>query len=66
MSTFVILRVAIMQGIANSMQTDTVITHPDVVFYDFYEAYDDPNTTDVNLYLSKFYDWKKSILRRLS
>ncbi|KAI1815815.1 carbohydrate-binding module family 1 protein [Poronia punctata] len=35
------------------VNTDTVITHPDVVFYDFYEAYDDPNTTDVNLYLNK-------------
>ncbi|KAH9908303.1 fungal cellulose binding domain-containing protein [Xylariomycetidae sp. FL2044] len=31
--------------------TDTVISHPDVVFYDFYEAYDDPNITDVNMYL---------------
>jgi cellobiose dehydrogenase (acceptor) len=35
------------------VNTDTVITHPDVVFYDFYEAYDNPNTTDVNLYLNK-------------
>ncbi|KAI3337680.1 fungal cellulose binding domain-containing protein [Ustulina deusta] len=35
------------------VNTDTVITHPDVVFYDFYEAYDDPNTTDVNLYLNQ-------------
>ncbi|KAI0445879.1 fungal cellulose binding domain-containing protein [Xylaria telfairii] len=35
------------------VNTDTVITHPDVVFYDFYEAYDDPNITDVNLYLNK-------------
>ncbi|KAI5919802.1 cellobiose dehydrogenase [Camillea tinctor] len=33
--------------------TDTVITHPDVVFYDFYEAYDAPNTTDADLYLDK-------------
>ncbi|CAJ2514064.1 Uu.00g021830.m01.CDS01 [Anthostomella pinea] len=31
--------------------TDTVIEHPDVVFYDFYEAYTDPNVTDENLYL---------------
>ncbi|KAJ2998041.1 hypothetical protein NUW58_g451 [Xylaria curta] len=35
------------------VNTDTVITHPDVVFYDFYEAYDNPNTTDVNLYLNQ-------------
>ncbi|KAI1336375.1 fungal cellulose binding domain-containing protein [Xylariaceae sp. FL0016] len=33
------------------VNTDTVVTHPDVVFYDFYEAYDDPNVTDANLYL---------------
>jgi cellobiose dehydrogenase (acceptor) len=33
--------------------TDTVVTHPDVVFYDFYEAFDTPNTTDKNLYLGK-------------
>ncbi|TGJ83688.1 hypothetical protein E0Z10_g5078 [Xylaria hypoxylon] len=33
------------------VNTDTVITHPSVVFYDFYEAYDTPNTTDTSLYL---------------
>lgn len=48
------------------MQTDTVIAHPDVVFYDFYEAYDDPNTTDVNLYLSNFHQYQMSKLDRLS
>ncbi|RGP81314.1 cellobiose dehydrogenase [Fusarium longipes] len=31
--------------------TDTVIKHPDVVFYDFYEAYDDPIPSDKNKYL---------------
>ncbi|KAI2618080.1 carbohydrate-binding module family 1 protein [Hypomontagnella submonticulosa] len=31
--------------------TDTVITHPDVVFYDFYEAWDNPNDTDKTMYL---------------
>ncbi|KAI1180765.1 fungal cellulose binding domain-containing protein [Nemania sp. FL0916] len=35
------------------VNTDTVITHPSVVFYDFYAAYDDPNTTDTSMYLSK-------------
>ncbi|KAI1197995.1 fungal cellulose binding domain-containing protein [Nemania serpens] len=35
------------------VNTDTVVTHPNVVFYDFYEAYDTPNTTDVSLYLNK-------------
>ena len=34
-------------------QTDTVIAHPDVVFYDFYEAYDDPIEEDRDAYLSK-------------
>jgi cellobiose dehydrogenase (acceptor) len=33
------------------LNTDTVITHPDVVFYDFYAAWDAPNATDENLYL---------------
>ncbi|KAI1775447.1 carbohydrate-binding module family 1 protein [Hypoxylon cercidicola] len=31
--------------------TDTVVTHPDVVFYDFYEAWDAPITTDRDQYL---------------
>ncbi|KAI2620597.1 carbohydrate-binding module family 1 protein [Hypoxylon sp. NC1633] len=31
--------------------TDTVVMHPNVVFYDFYEAWDNPNTTDKDLYL---------------
>lgn len=31
--------------------TDTVIAHPDVVFYDFYEAYDDPIPADRDAYL---------------
>ncbi|KAL2206933.1 hypothetical protein CC79DRAFT_1343148 [Sarocladium strictum] len=33
--------------------TDTVITHPDVVFYDFYEAYNDPPPADEEKYLDK-------------
>ncbi|KAI1843902.1 hypothetical protein JX265_003798 [Neoarthrinium moseri] len=33
--------------------TDTVISHPDVVFYDFYEAWDDPNPNDESAYLKK-------------
>ena len=31
--------------------TDVVITHPDVEFYDFYAAYDDPIKADMNKYL---------------
>ncbi|QKX62083.1 uncharacterized protein TRUGW13939_09239, partial [Talaromyces rugulosus] len=34
------------------VNTDTVITHPDVVFYDFYAAYTDPNETDAANYLN--------------
>jgi cellobiose dehydrogenase (acceptor) len=33
--------------------TDIVISHPDVVHYDFYEAWDDPIESDKNAYLSK-------------
>lgn len=33
--------------------TDTVVTHPDVVFYDFYKAYTDPIEADEEAYLSK-------------
>jgi len=38
---------------ANMIQTDTVITHPSVRFYDFYQAWTNPNTTDSSNYLSK-------------
>ncbi|KAK1756220.1 putative cellobiose dehydrogenase precursor [Echria macrotheca] len=34
------------------VNTDTVITHPGVRFYDFYQAWTDPNTTDSSNYLS--------------
>lgn len=33
--------------------TDVVVSHPDVVFYDFYEAYDDPIEADKDAYLNK-------------
>lgn len=39
-------------NLIDHVNTDTVITHPDVLFYDFYEAYDDPIDNDVNTYLS--------------
>ena len=35
------------------MQTDTVIIHPDVEFYDFYEAFDTPIQADADAYLGK-------------
>lgn len=33
--------------------TDTVIEHPNVTFYDFYEAFDTPIATDKDMYLNK-------------
>ncbi|KAJ9149671.1 Cellobiose dehydrogenase [Coniochaeta hoffmannii] len=42
-------------NLMDHLNTDTVIEHPDVVFYDFYEAWTDPNTTDKNLYLNNRY-----------
>ncbi|OLN93072.1 Cellobiose dehydrogenase 6 [Colletotrichum chlorophyti] len=33
--------------------TDTVATHPQVQFYDFYEAYNAPNATEKDAYLQK-------------
>ena len=35
------------------LNTDTVITHPDVSFYDFYAAWTDPIAADKTSYLSK-------------
>ena len=30
------------------------MTHPDIVFYDFYEAWDEPNPDDKNKYLGQY------------
>lgn len=35
-------------------QTDIQIAHPDIVFYDFYGAWDNPIKSDTEAYLSKF------------
>ncbi|KUI56946.1 Cellobiose dehydrogenase, partial [Cytospora mali] len=35
------------------VNTDTVVEHPNVTFYDFYAAYDTPNATDESNYLTK-------------
>lgn len=43
----------VMFNISNFLQTDTVISHPSVVFYDFYAAYNSPIATDQSSYLSK-------------
>ena len=39
--------------LTSERQTDTVITHPAVKFYDFYQAWTSPNATDASKYLSK-------------
>jgi hypothetical protein len=35
-----------------SMQTDIQVSHPDIVFYDFYAAYNSPVAADRDAYLS--------------
>ncbi|RKU45211.1 hypothetical protein DL546_008237 [Coniochaeta pulveracea] len=42
-------------NLMDHLNTDVVVEHPDVVFYDFYEAWTDPNVTDKNLYLNNRY-----------
>jgi cellobiose dehydrogenase (acceptor) len=40
-------------NLIDHLNTDLIITHPDVVFYDFYEAWDTPNADDKTAYLEK-------------
>ncbi|KAJ8123784.1 hypothetical protein ONZ43_g345 [Nemania bipapillata] len=40
-------------NLVDHVNTDTFITHPDVVFYDFYEAWTSPIPSDRSAYLSK-------------
>ncbi|KAL2017867.1 hypothetical protein VTK56DRAFT_1612 [Thermocarpiscus australiensis] len=37
-------------NLMDHLNTDLIITHPNVVFYDFYEAWTTPNPTDKDLY----------------
>ncbi|CAN8106388.1 unnamed protein product [Discula destructiva] len=39
-------------NLVEQMNTDVIITHPDVVFYDFYAAWTNPITADKNSYLN--------------
>lgn len=39
-------------NLVDHVNTDTIITHPDVVFYDFYQAWDDPIPSDESAYLN--------------
>ncbi|KAI1816291.1 hypothetical protein GGS20DRAFT_248754 [Poronia punctata] len=39
-------------NLVDHVNTDTFITHPNIVFYDFYEAWDDPIPDDKSAYLS--------------
>lgn len=38
-------------NLIDHLNTDLILTHPDVVFYDFYEAWTAPNTGDKDAYL---------------
>jgi len=38
-------------NLMDHLNTDLIVDHPDVVFYDFYEAWTEPNATDKNDYL---------------
>lgn len=40
-------------NLMDHLNTDLILTHPDVVFYDFYEAWDTPNADDEAAYLDK-------------
>lgn len=41
------------QNLNDHVNTDLVVKHPNVSFYDFYQAWTDPIPSDKNLYLSK-------------
>ena len=38
-------------NLMDHLNTDLIVTHPDVVFYDFYEAWNTPNEGDKSAYL---------------
>lgn len=40
-------------NLIDHLNTDLILTHPDVVFYDFYEAWTTPNETDKEAYLKR-------------
>lgn len=40
-------------NLVDHVNTDTIVAHPDVVFYDFYEAWDNPIPSDQQAYLRK-------------
>ncbi|KAH6842501.1 cellobiose dehydrogenase [Chaetomium sp. MPI-CAGE-AT-0009] len=40
-------------NLIDHLNTDLILTHPDVVFYDFYEAWTTPNADDQSAYLDK-------------
>ena len=39
-------------NLVDHVNTDTIITHPDVIFYDFYQAWDAPIAGDKDSYLA--------------
>jgi len=50
-SSWLILPVG--NNLVDHVNTDTVVTHPDVQFYDFYAAWDNPIAADKSAYLNK-------------
>jgi len=40
-------------NLIDHLNTDLIVTHPDVVFYDFYEAWVTPNEGDKEAYLEE-------------
>ncbi|KAH8155796.1 uncharacterized protein LAJ45_00808 [Morchella importuna] len=47
------IRLPVGYNVLDHTNTDMVFSHASVTSYDFYAAYDNPNTTDMNLYLNQ-------------
>jgi cellobiose dehydrogenase (acceptor) len=45
------IKLPVGHNLMDHLNTDLILTHPDVVFYDFYEAWTDPNAGDEAAYL---------------
>ncbi|KAL2162456.1 hypothetical protein VTH06DRAFT_7369 [Thermothelomyces fergusii] len=46
------IKLPVGHNLIDHLNTDLIITHPDVVFYDFYAAWDNPITEDKEAYLN--------------
>jgi hypothetical protein len=47
------IKLPVGHNLIDHLNTDLIVTHPDVVFYDFYEAWNTPNEGDKEAYLQK-------------